>query len=194
MLAAPPSRTELGDLPRHSFGANELLPVQADSLWWLEWGAVRTSTWDAAGTAVTLGYWGPGDVVGTALTRLHPYQIECVTSVEVISIPLERRCEVLDAIFASVRQTEELLAIVRYERICPRLQHLLAWLAHKFGRPVAQGDLIDLRLTHQAIAETIGTTRVTVTRLLKELETAGEIHRQQRHYIILSDTGCRSAR
>lgn len=186
MLAAPPA---LADLPRHAFGPSELLPPRADALWRLEWGAVRTLTWDETGTVVALGYWGPGDVIGTALTRLQPYQIECVTSIQVVLVPAARRCEVVGEICAHLQQTEELLAIVRYERIYQRLQHLLVWLARKFGRPVATGELIDLRLTHQAIAELIGTTRVTVTRLLKELEVAGEIQRQQRHYIILSDAG-----
>lgn len=181
-LASPP---DLTDLPRHLFNRNTLLPQQADSLWRLEWGTVRTLTWCDGGAVSALGYWGPGSVVGTTLSRLQPYQIECVTSVEAIAIPSDRRSEVLDEIVETARRTEELLTIVRYERIYQRLQHLLVWLARQFGRPVPAGELIDLRLTHQAIAELVGTTRVTVTRLLKELEEAGEIHRQQRHYIIL---------
>jgi len=52
---------------------------------------------------------------------------------------------------------------------------------------VSAGELIDLRLTHQGIAEAIGSTRVTVTRLLKELESERKILRQQRHYIVICD-------
>jgi CRP-like cAMP-binding protein len=64
---------------------------------------------------------------------------------------------------------------------------LLSWLAKKFGQEVAQGQLIDLRLTHQEIAEIMGTTRVTVTRLLKELETQGIIQRLPRKFIVLHE-------
>jgi len=179
------SSPDLADLPRRLFNRNTLLPLQPNSLWRLEWGTVRTLTWGDSGAAVALGYWGPGSVVGTALSHLQPYQIECVTSVEAVAIPIDYRSAVLNEIVETVQRTEELLTIVRYERIYQRLQHLLTWLAGKFGRSVPTGELIDLRLTHQAIAELVGTTRVTVTRLLKELEEAGEIHRQQRHYIIL---------
>lgn len=169
------------------FSRNDLLPLKPDILWRIEWGAVRSLTWSDEGSVVTVGYWGSGDVVGHALSRLHPHQIECMTSVEATAVPDRAWPELLDAIIAHVQQTEELLSIVRYERIYQRLERLLLWLSRKFGRRVPNGELIDLRLTHQGIAELIGTTRVTVTRLLKELEEEGKIIRQQRHYIILGD-------
>ncbi len=74
--------------------------------------------------------------------------------------------QVLDSILRHVQQTEELLCIVRSSSTHDRLLQLLIWLARKFARKVEQGHLIDLRLTHQDISEIIGTTRVTVTRLL----------------------------
>ena len=39
-------------------------------------------------------------------------------------------------------------------------------LVRDFGVPTASGIMIDLKLSHQALAELIGSTRVTVTRLL----------------------------
>jgi CRP-like cAMP-binding protein len=62
----------------------------------------------------------------------------------------------------------------------------LTWLARKFGHPVEQGQSLDLQLTHQDMAETIGTTRVTITRLLAQFEQSGIIHRCQRQIILLS--------
>lgn len=67
------------------------------------------------------------------------------------------------------------------------LLHLLAWLAKRFGQEVEQGQLIDLRLTHQDIAELIGLTRVTVTRLLSNFERQGIIQRQGRQFIVMQD-------
>jgi CRP-like cAMP-binding protein len=67
------------------------------------------------------------------------------------------------------------------------LLQLLTWLAKRFGQEVEQGKLIDLRLTHQDIAELIGLTRVTVTRVLSDLEKQGMIQRQERHFIVLYD-------
>jgi CRP-like cAMP-binding protein len=191
-------------LPTHTFGSpahlmqrtfsrRDLIPLEPDALWKITWGAVRTLTWNEEGSPTTLGYWGPGDVVGQPLSRIEPYQIECLTSVEVSYIPVHQCYQVLDAIFLHIQQVEELLSIVRNERMQCRLQQLLAWLAHKFGRQVNSGQLIDLQLTHQAIAEAVGTTRVTVTRLLNRFEREGVISRPKRHFIVLRDRRCASA-
>jgi CRP-like cAMP-binding protein len=183
-IQAPSS---LANLVQRSFSYRDLIPLQPDALWHITWGAVRTLTWNEEGLLTALGYWGPGDVVGQPLSRIQPYQIECLTSVEVELIPHHLCHHAIEAIFLHSQQTEELLSIVRHERVHCRLQQLLLWLAQKFGRPVKSGLLIDLRLTHQAIAEAIGTTRVTVTRLLNEFERDGMISRPKRHFIVLCD-------
>jgi hypothetical protein len=54
-------------------------------------------------------------------------------------------------------------------------------------REVEKGHLIDLRLTHQEIAEILGITRVTVTRLLREFEQQGAIARLPHKFIVLRD-------
>lgn len=174
------------DLIQRTFSRRDLIPLEANALWQITWGAVRTVTWNEEGTPTTLGYWGTGDVVGQPLSRIVPYQIECLTSVEVKYIPSHQYHQVLDAILLHIQQAEELLNIVRIERMYYRLQQLLAWLAQKFGRPVNCGQLIDLPLTHQAIAEVTGTTRVTVTRLLNQFEREGLINRPRRHFILLA--------
>jgi len=69
-----------------------------------------------------------------------------------------------------------------------RLQQLLSWLALKFGHPIHQGRLIQLRLTHQDIADAIGTTRVTVTRLMQDLERSGEIGYSPKKCIIVYES------
>ena len=46
-------------------------------------------------------------------------------------------------------------------------------LCRDFGVPSNEGITIDLRLSHQAIAEAIGSTRVTITRLLGDLRNDG---------------------
>jgi len=176
--------TILFDSRQQVFSQGNSLPSQPESLWRIERGVVRTVTWDETGTQRILGYWGPGDVVGLPLSRLNPYQVECKTIVEVSLVPAHRWHELLDAIVLHAQQAEELLSILHQERIPQRLLRMLAWLAQKFGRWVEQGQLIDVRLTHQELAAGIGTSRVTVSRLLKKFEQEGFIKRLQR-YIIL---------
>jgi CRP-like cAMP-binding protein len=64
------------------------------------------------------------------------------------------------------------------------LWQFLLWLSERFGRNVEQGTLIELYITHQEIAEVLNTTRVTITKLLQEFETAGMLLRHQRRIIL----------
>ena len=187
MVSFNPALSQFCILSQHTFKRRDLIPLRQSLLWQIDVGVVRTFTWDEAGTPLALGYWGPGDVVGQPMSRLNPYQIECLTSVEACCIPLNQSCQIIDAIYRHIQQTEELLCIVRLERIPQRLQQFLVWLAQKFGRKVEKGQLIDLRLTHQELAEVIGATRVTVTRQLKHFERDGIISRPNRNFIVLHD-------
>jgi CRP/FNR family transcriptional regulator len=57
-----------------------------------------------------------------------------------------------------------------------RLATTLIALAHRFGRPTADGmTAIALPLTHQSLAGMIGSNRVTVTRKLLELQEGGYV-------------------
>jgi CRP-like cAMP-binding protein len=67
-----------------------------------------------------------------------------------------------------------------------RLLRFLNWLAERFGDRVEGGRLIRVRLTHQEIAESIGATRVTITRELSELERQGKIRWSERCCILLA--------
>lgn len=87
-----------------------------------------------------------------------------------------------------IQQTEELLRIIHCRQVECRLLQFLKWLARRFGREVAQGQLIDLPLTHHEIAQDIGTTRVTVTRLLKRLKQEKKIIWSAQRCILLK--GC----
>ncbi|NJR75454.1 MAG: Crp/Fnr family transcriptional regulator, partial [Scytonema sp. CRU_2_7] len=79
----------LNKTPKHSFKPRSFLPLKHNSLWKIETGVVRVVTWHEDGTLVTLGIWGPGDIVGQAFSKIEPYQIECLTKVEVTILPLE---------------------------------------------------------------------------------------------------------
>ncbi|MBD2440682.1 Crp/Fnr family transcriptional regulator [Nostoc sp. FACHB-110] len=166
------------------FARKETIPVRNDILWRIERGAVRTLTWAEDGTFITLGYWGPGDLIGTALTKVQPYQIECLTSVEASIIPSYIWHQNINALFTHIQQTEELLSIVHLKPISLRLWKFLVWLGDKFGRNLEQGKVIDLSITHQEIAEVLNTTRVTITRLLQQFEEEGVLLRSKRQIIL----------
>jgi CRP-like cAMP-binding protein len=63
-----------------------------------------------------------------------------------------------------LHQSEALMLIRANRRADLALIKILQWLADRFGQQIDRGCLIDLKLTHQDLADFSGTTRVTVTR------------------------------
>jgi CRP-like cAMP-binding protein len=90
------------------------------------------------------------------------------------------------ALLVHAWKSEELLKIVNQPSLVDRLFQLLSWLANQFGKPVLSGKLLDLRLTHQDLGDTIGSTRVSVTRVLNQLEQEGKIERSRRSLVLFS--------
>lgn len=159
------------------FKRRSTLPLRQASLWRIESGVARTMTWLEDGSTVTLGLCGAGDVVGTQLSAIEPYQIECLTEVEVTPMSIGEWFPDSAYLLARVQQAEEFMLIRSHRRVEEMLLKLLLWLSKKFGRKVSKGHLIELRLTHQDIAELLGTTRVTITRVLKQFEQQGIVQR-----------------
>ncbi len=171
---------------QYFFGTRDFLSPTTDSLWQVESGVVRTWTRTPNNQRVALGYWGPGEILGSPLSRLNPYFMQCVTNVKVSMLSpmlLERS---LDVLVSQFQQTEHLLSILHSQPVSLRLWQFLVWLSHKFGRDVDQGRLIDLTLTHQEMAEAISATRVSVTRILQQLEKQGNLQRHSKQLIITS--------
>ncbi|MBD2293720.1 Crp/Fnr family transcriptional regulator [Anabaena sphaerica FACHB-251] len=171
-------------LSQHLFTRRSIIPNRNDVLWRIKRGIVRTLTWNEDGTSITLGYWGLGDIVGYPLSKVTPYQIECLTSVEATIIPPHLWHEDIKALLYHIQQAEELLSILHRKPTSLKLWQFLVWLGEKFGRDLEHGRLIDLNITHQDISEVLNTTRVTVTRLLQKFEEEGKILRHKRSIVL----------
>lgn len=186
MTISTPISNLLPPLSGRIFSRHDLIPPKENILWRIERGAVRTVTWSEQGTLITLGYWGTGDIVGQPLSRIIPYQIECLTSVETSILPPQLWHYASDAMLLHIQQSEELLSIIHRKPVSLRLWQFLIWLSQKFGRDVDRGRLIDIGVTHQEMAEVINTTRVSVTRMLQQFEEEGRLKRHQRRLILCS--------
>ncbi|NES68072.1 MAG: Crp/Fnr family transcriptional regulator [Okeania sp. SIO2D1] len=84
-----------------------------------------------------------------------------------------------------IQKTQELLRIIHSRKIKLRLLRLLKWLTDRFGNQLPEGKILDMRLTHQELAEIIGTSRVTITRLLNQFEKEQKIGWSQNNCLII---------
>ena len=65
-----------------------------------------------------------------------------------------------------------------------RLARVLLRLGERYGREVATGTLLNVRLTHEDLANLIGTSRETVTTQLNKFERLGLLQRKARQLIV----------
>ena len=174
-------------LGQRTFSRSSSMSLSHDYLWQIESGVVRSFTWMEDGNCIALGLWGAGDVVGRALSNADPYQLECLTDVQATLLPASRWYQATDAMLLHSQRLGEFLEIVHCKPIEVSLLRLFNWLGKRFGTEIEQGQLIDLRLTHQQISEIIGSSRVTITRVINDFEKQGIIQRLGRKFIVTQD-------
>jgi CRP-like cAMP-binding protein len=136
---------------------------------------------------ITLGLWGTGEVVSKTLATIKPYQVESLTEVRASLLPISQHPDVTTMLISQIQQMNELAVIRSHKTVEMMLIKLLGWLAQKFGREMNKGQLIDVRLTHQDLADLLASSRVTITRTLSQLEQQGVIQRHPLHRIVLRE-------
>ena len=163
----------------------------AERVYFLLKGAVKLSRVYEAGEEITVALLKENSVFGvlsliTGQKSDRFYHAVAFTSVELFSAPIqhvekslkehpELSMLMLKGLSSRILQTEMMIETLAHRDMGSRLVSFLLILCRDFGIPAADGIRIDLKLSHQAIAEAIGSTRVTVTRLLGELRQDGMI-------------------
>lgn len=160
---------------RLNLRADDHLP--ADLSWRIDDGYIRANTWNEEGESITLGIWGPGDLITPTLCGVTPYELITLTRVAVEEcVPSE--AEVLEFLRDQISQACHLLQIHRVRPADARLLRLLHWIGARFGRVSSSGttlSLEDMNLTHRHLADIAGMTRVTVTKALTRFRSKGQV-------------------
>lgn len=88
----------------------------------------------------------------------------------------DRVLEKLLHIFCSrLRESWERIYILNAKNASDRVKMLFLMLSHQNGDKTSEGVVLNLKLTHQEIADMTGLSRETVTRILDRLQKNGEI-------------------
>ena len=157
----------------------------AERVYFLTKGAVKLSRVYEAGEEITVALLRENSVFGvlsliTGNRSDRFYHAVAFTPVELMSMPIEHMQKALKdhpelalvmlrGLSSRILQTEMMIETLAHRDMGSRLVSFLLILCRDFGIPSGDGVTIDLKLSHQAIAEAIGSTRVTVTRLLGDL-------------------------
>jgi len=87
---------------------------------------------------------------------------------------------------ARLRNSYSRIQILSFSNASQRIKTLLVMLSNMYGKKADEGVTIDMKLTHQNIADMTGITRETVTRILNRWQKEGEISVLRNKYIQLN--------
>jgi len=170
-------------------------------------GRVRLERVAADGRRVPFGYRGTGDLLGEACLGHAPAHGENATAMEELEyarIPLpivdtlfagdpDLGPAVLALLLARQRETEDRIESLLFRNVEGRLAEFLLKAADRWGVPTPKGTLISAPITHLEIAQSIGSTRETVTLTLGALRREGLLDVAGRR-LIVRDRAALSAR
>jgi CRP-like cAMP-binding protein len=103
------------------------------------------------------------------------------TYIELLAIPYVATV-LSDALRSALRQKQASIANFGSVRHVERVQQKLLQLAEEHGRVVTGGIRLDFPITHELLAEMIGSARETVSRAIDQLERSGFLVRDGRAY------------
>jgi CRP-like cAMP-binding protein len=180
------SRTRNDPSPRRAperfeAGALVFAPGPSREVLYLVSGLVRLHALDEEGAGMTVRYVKPGGWFGEEALAERPRSLfaEAVTEAEVVRVPLTA----LDAGDRAAVARHLADAIDGLYRALPRLARrpLRARVAAELldladsALATRDGERIAVRITHDALAESVGSVRETVTKVIGELSRAGAV-------------------
>ena len=199
---ANPDKLELRQLLENSFHNHDLVtmapgspvPLLKGYIWLVVRGMTKLVTSSMNGDEALLGLVGPGEPFGEPLSQVDPYEAITLSQCDLLCLRWEQLTSepslcrgMLLATAKRYRQVEALLALMGQRRVEERLRSFLELMAEGYGQPCEQGVRISVRLTHQDLANLLGTTRVTVTRFIGQLRDQGWLQvEHSRHMVVKS--------
>lgn len=167
-------------------------------------GRVKIYALSPLGRAVILWFCLPGEIFGLAeMARGSERMVyaEACTDVEVLVIPRERfraflesdaatAMLVVDMLSCRLRGLTDTVLNLIADDVTTRVVKLLVRLSQRYGVPLDNGSrLLEIPLTHQEIADMIGTTRQSVSGVINDLKQQGLLTVSE-HRIRLRDDRC----
>ena len=169
----------------------------ADAVYVLRRGMVKLSSLSDKGRETILHILKPDEVFGELLLSEQQRAFTAVTLEDslVTIISKESFVELLLTVptvaLTFIRLLSKRLALVErglaefgHTWSYHRLARVLLQLSEKYGKEVPNGTLINVRLTHEDLANLIGTSRETVTTQLSKFTSMGLLKREARHLIV----------
>jgi len=174
---------------------------EGDCLFMILEGRIKVTILGDDGREIILTMLGPGDLFGEmALLDNEPRSATAIAVEESELLLLQRSdfqavigenpvisVALIKVLTARLRRANQQISTLALLDVYGRVARVILDMAREEGRRLKDGRIAFRRATHQEIANRIGTTRETVTRMLKDLERQGLVRIEGREIILQPD-------
>ncbi|MEL6581015.1 MAG: Crp/Fnr family transcriptional regulator [Cyanobacteria bacterium J06621_12] len=180
------------ELTLQQYQRGDEISILDSGIWQVYRGVVQLSRVQQDGTEIISGWVTANGVFGSLADSSDLYRAVALGDVyarrysahDLVKYPALGR-QFLAQFSDRLIKSQQLLAIIAVSRVEDRLKHLLSMLQQEIGHSVEDGIRLQVRFTHQHLAESIHTTRVTITRILGEFQARGLVYfDRDRHLVI----------
>jgi CRP-like cAMP-binding protein len=168
-----------------------------DYMYIIEEGQVKVTKMSEDGREKILEILGPGDFHGEmALLDRAPRSASVKTTTPCVLLALSRldflgllkqnhelTLELIRELARRLREADEQIRGLSFERVESRARRLLTRLA-KEKAPARPDRMATSPITHQQLADLVGTSRETITRVVKELKDSGWLEQEGKRYLV----------
>jgi CRP/FNR family transcriptional regulator len=167
----------------------------------VDYGKLRLYNLLPNGRCITLSILGSGDIFlqwraesqslsclcAEAMQRSRVVSASDRDMAEVVAAQPTAAVELMTSFARRLTESQVLIEDLMNNSVNLRLYRTLLELSKQFGRNENGASVIDVPLTHQRLADMIGSNRVTVTRKLHELQERGIVETRKNSTIVLRD-------
>ena len=174
--------------------AKSFFPLLKNQIWLLVRGAAVLSAENKDGAESVLGFVGPGQSFGEPLSRIDGYNALALCDCDVLCLNIDEAYAsgsisqlIFQSIVARNNYVESFLVVLGIKNTKEKIKAFLEMLALDFGHVVEGGIVFGFKINHQQIADALGITRVTVTRMMNHLKDDGWLKKSKNGRILLSN-------
>ena len=173
---------------------------EGDSFFMILEGRIKVTILGDDGREIILSILGPGDFFGEmALLDNEPRSATAIAVEETELLSLQRADfqgvaakrsitgALVKVLTARLRRANHQISTLALLDVYGRVARVILDMAREEGKRLKDGRIAFHRPTHQEIANRIGTTRETVTRMLKDLERQGLINVEGKEIVVGPD-------
>jgi CRP/FNR family transcriptional regulator len=171
--------------------------MASEAIYFIEKGRVRLTRLSPEGKTVILALLGPGDLISEAaweagehdsyaetLEDSRIYQIGREAFQSYIKENPEFALRLLQINGIRLKQAEARIEDLVFRQVPSRVARLLLSLAETHGKVTPNGIRVEFPLTHQEIADLVGSSRVTVTQILNRFRSSNWIEIESKRVTI----------